>query len=693
MIHEFHEFHEFFMGKSVILSIDDSRCADRENGGGKAAAIHLMRKSAFASCVPNGFVVLPDGDVSVGELESCLLSLNAEKVAVRSSATVEDALKSSFAGQFESVLNVSGTQAVLEAITYVRASAQTDRVAAYIRKNGLDASQCRMAVLIMPMAGDERSVSGTIFTVDPESGLSQVYITANEGLGDREVAGLVTPEVAVVNADDVTIRQKPRPGLPLLLDRPTRTLLAQTARQVETFMREQGICEHVDIEYVISEGKLWVLQARPVTVCVGGKFQTVRPEAAKTAIVKSGLAAARGVATGRLVYCSDVQDAAGISAGDVMFCENTTSVWEPFMAKAGAILTRYGSANCHTAVVSREWGIPCIVGIGGVADRLLAYANRQVTVDATACTVYEGGVDRGDLVTAAATPRYDGLDDVTLEEHFASAAGAGQTFTDADGARYIGRPAEATGEALQWIHRMSHDVVSCEMGWPLVRHRVRDGHFEVLFEDIHSWRERLRAFTPDQLGAVLGRWERTLDRYIAVSEGIREENAREWLHLYIRLNAYMNLSFPVYAVCCGQLNRALADRALPEPYLSRVYHSVRPGTPLSWAERMNEDVMRLSAGANEHDLEEFAVRYRLQSRFSLEFDAVPQTDTAREYIETHRNSAFCPPLEELYFPDDAAFGVVYDNYVAAKRLKESSHHIKFYGQWKANGSLFAKRKN
>ena len=325
--------------------------------------------------------------------------------------------------------------------------------------------------------------------------------------------------------------------------------------------------------------------------------------------------------------------------------------------------------------------------MGDVADNLLAYVDKQLTVDATACVVYEGNVDADDLITTTTTPRYAGLDDVTIEAHFASAAGAGQTFVDPDGVRYIGRPAEATGEALHRIHQMSHDVVSREMGWPLVRHRVRDGRFEVLFEDIHDWRERLRVFTSGEIEVVLRKWQQTLDRYIALSEDICKENVREWLQQYIYLNAYMNLSFPLYAVCCGQLSKALADRALPEPYLSRVYHSVRPGTPLSWAERMNEDVARLSKGANTHDFDSFAVRYRLQSRFSLEFDAVPQIDWARQYIEAHQGGAFCPPLEEIFFPDDEEFGLVYDHYIAAKRMKESSHHIKFYGQWKANPFL------
>jgi len=670
-----------------VLKIDDSRCASREIAGGKAAALHLLRKSAIAAHVPNGIVILPDVAVPVKELEDGLRALNAEKFAVRSSATVEDAVKSSFAGQFESVLNVSGTVEVLAAIERVRASAQTDRTLAYMRKNGLDVSLCRMAVLIMPMAGDEHSISGTLFTLDPESGLPHVYITAGEGLGDREVAGLTTPEVAVVNTEGVTIRQKPRPELPLLLNKQTRRLLAQTARQIEAFMREQEICEQVDIEYVLSEGKLWVLQARPITIRTGGKFQTVRPEANKTAILKAGLAAARGVGAGKLVYCRDVQDAAKISTGDVMFCENTTSIWEPYMAKASAILTRFGSANCHTAVVSREWKIPCMVGIEKPADGLLTYIDRPVTVDATACTVYEGEVDEADLITASAEPQYGGLDDATLDEHFASASGAGQTFMDDDGTRYIGRPAEATGKALQTIHRMSHDVISRRMNWPLVRNRVRDGRFEVVFEDIHYWRERLRAFSTGELSVALREWEDTITRYIGVSEAISEENMQEWLRLYILMNAYMNLAFPLYSVCCGQLNQALADRSLPEPYLSRVYHSVRPGTPLSWAERMNADVCRLSTDSNENDISDFAVRYRLQSRFSLEFDAVPQIDTARQYIKAHRNNAFCPPVEELYFPDDEEFGRVYDNYVVSKRLKESSHHIKFYGQWKANRIL------
>ena len=683
-----HDFKEAVV--DTVLMIDDARCADREVAGGKAAAIHFLRKSGIAANIPNGMVIPPDTVVSAKELD--MRAMNTGKFAVRSSATVEDAVNFSFAGQFESVLNVSGTEEVLAAIERVRVSARSERALAYMQKNGLDVSQCRMAVLIMPMVGDERSMSGTIFTLDPESGLPQVNITANKGLGDREVAGIVTPESVVINEDGVTIRQKPRPGQPILLDRQNRMLLAQIARQIESFMRRLGICDYVDIEYVISEGKLWILQARPVTVCAGVRFQTVRPGTDKKPIVKDGVAAARGVATGRLVYCRDVRDAANMSHGDVMFCENTTSVWEPYMTKAGAILTKYGSANCHTAVVSREWKIPCMVGIGRVADNLLAYTGQPVTVDATACVVYEGLTDEADLIITSAVPaQYEGLDTVSLDEHFASASAAGQTFIDADGARYIGRPAEATGKALQIIHRMSHDFISREMGWRLVRHNVRDGRFEVLFEDIHHWRERLRSFTPCQISYSLREWDDTVSEYIHLSENISEENGREWLRLYIRLNAYMNLSFPLYAICVGHLNKTLADRLLPEPYLSRVYHSVRPGTPLSWAERMSDELCRLPADANENEMAGFAMSYRLQSRFSLEFDAVPQAEMARRFIESHRNKVFCPPLEEIFFPDDEAFCPVYDNYIAAKRLKESSHHIKFYGQYLANRILNEQR--
>ena len=174
------------MGKvSKILMIDHPLCERIDIAGGKGSMVHQMRKK-FPELFPNAFIIPCDAELTaelLPEIASCMqLLVGVEKYAVRSSALMEDMSQYSFAGQYVSVLNVSGAENVLAAARQVRDSIHTPLVQSYLKTRGIVGDTLNMSVLVMPMVGDEEhTVSGVIFMSDVESGLPDIYSTASVG--------------------------------------------------------------------------------------------------------------------------------------------------------------------------------------------------------------------------------------------------------------------------------------------------------------------------------------------------------------------------------------------------------------------------------------------------------------------------------------------------------------------------------
>jgi len=327
-------------------------------------------------------------------------------VAVRSSATAEDLPEASFAGQQETFLNVRGVQEVLEAVRKCWASLFTARAVYYRRKQGFTTGKVGIAVVVQKMINSE--ASGIIFTAEPQTGdLSKIIIEAVYGLGEAIVSGSITPDSYTISKSDFKIIDKKITKQEWLLE---KSLQGSAKENVPMKMQnEQKISDaqitelarlgqkselHYgkpqDMEFAIEKGKIYIVQTRPITALTAvKKIMGEKIETKEQSIVK-GLPASPGIAAGNIRIVPSIEQISKVKQGDILCTVMTNPDWVATMRKAKAIITDEGGLTCHAAIVSRELGIPCIVGTGN-ATKILQ-DGELVTVDGFRGLVYKGKV-------------------------------------------------------------------------------------------------------------------------------------------------------------------------------------------------------------------------------------------------------------------------------------------------------------
>jgi pyruvate,water dikinase len=331
-------------------------------------------------------------------------------VAIRSSATAEDLPDASFAGQQETYLNISGASDVVEKVRECYSSLFTDRAIFYRIQKGFDHMSIALSAIVQMMCYSESA--GVMFSIDPTNGDdSVVMIEANYGLGEYVVQGRVTPDDYYVDKKTLKITRKNIPTKTVMLvqkpeggteDRQVPE--SQKNRQVITDEQvtelakyaltiEQHYGRPMDIEWGLDKqtGKLLILQARPETVWSlkrGPTVQKVEAVTTERKILLRGLPASPGIAAGKVHLIPSVEHVSEFQAGEILVTEMTAPDWVPAMKKAKAIVADSGGMTCHAAIVSRELGIPCIVG-SKTGTQVLA-TGMEVTVDAKRGVVYEG---------------------------------------------------------------------------------------------------------------------------------------------------------------------------------------------------------------------------------------------------------------------------------------------------------------
>jgi pyruvate, water dikinase len=329
----------------------------------------------------------------------CARAGREPELAVRSSATAEDLPEASFAGAAETFLNVRGREGLLRAVHACMSSLFTDRAISYRARLGYDQLQVALSVGIMPMVRADKASSGVIFTLDTESGFRDVVtVSGAYGLGEFVVQGVVSPdewtvfkptlatghpaivgrrvgtkEVRLVYADgSKATRSEPTPAKErarfCLADAEVLTL-ARWACLIEAhYSALAGRAQPMDIEWAKDgvTGDLVIVQARPETVhsakgrsAIAEMFHlTEKPGAPLVA----GQAVGEKIGVGRVRVVRDASALGTVQAGDVLVAEMTDPDWEPVMRRVAAIVTDKGGRTAHAAIVSREFGLPCIVG-------------------------------------------------------------------------------------------------------------------------------------------------------------------------------------------------------------------------------------------------------------------------------------------------------------------------------------------
>ena len=326
-------------------------------------------------------------------------------VAVRSSATAEDTESASFAGMNETLLNVRGREAVLDAVRRCWSSLFGARTIYYRAKRGFGQADMDIAVVVQRQISSARS--GVMFTIDPASGATDRLIVEGAfGLGESVVSGSVSPDRYVVGKDKLAIlrREVRRKELTIEPNRDggttTRELGEHEAERPvlsdEEVQRVADLGVRIEAHYgapqdtewaVDPKGAIWMLQSRPVTAIGGEPLAEPRRQQRGEVLVR-GLGAAPGMASGAVRTIAKLSQANGLAEGEVLVTHMTAPDWVPLMRRAAAIVTDSGGMTCHAAIVSRELGIPCVVGTAEATKVLRE--GELVTVDAGEGVVTEG---------------------------------------------------------------------------------------------------------------------------------------------------------------------------------------------------------------------------------------------------------------------------------------------------------------
>lgn len=340
-------------------------------------------------------------------------------VAVRSSATAEDLPQASFAGQHESYLNIVGEEALLASVRDCFASLFTDRAISYRDQKGFDHLKVALSVGVQRMVRSDRACAGVMFTLDPESGFPGVVVIDGVwGLGENIVQGVSTPDEYVVFKPLLN-----KPGLRPILSRargrkekkmvfaagpvPTRNRATSARERAAWTLTDDEVLQlarwgaaiekhygkPMDVEWA-KDGvtkELFIVQARPETV------QSQKTGGVKTYALKGrgprlveGIAIGDAIAAGPSQVIRDPRDMGRFRPGSVLVTEATNPDWVPLMKQAAAIVTEHGGRTSHAAIVSRELGVPAVVG--AARARALIKEGREVTVS---CAEGERGVVYG----------------------------------------------------------------------------------------------------------------------------------------------------------------------------------------------------------------------------------------------------------------------------------------------------------
>lgn len=335
-------------------------------------------------------------------------------LAVRSSATAEDLPDASFAGQQKTFLNIRGNKGLLHAVKACFASLFTARAIYYREKKGFKHMEVYLSVVVQKQVNSD--VSGVMFTINPSTNNEdEIMIEAGYGLGETVVAGSIRPDTYIVDKSKVEIKDKQinEQTWKLSLDEHLKKTVKKNITP-ETSKKQKLGDEHInelaslgkkieehygkpqDIEFAVENNRIYIVQSRPVTTLKKVEKKENEQETSSEdnntsgETILKGLAASPGRASGVVQILEDATELNKIEKGEVLVTKMTNPDFVPAMEKASAIVTDEGGQTSHASIVSRELGIPCVVGTIDATKKLKD--GMKITVDGGKGVVYAGEV-------------------------------------------------------------------------------------------------------------------------------------------------------------------------------------------------------------------------------------------------------------------------------------------------------------
>ncbi|MGM5480065.1 MAG: phosphoenolpyruvate synthase [Nanobdellota archaeon] len=407
--------------RSILSDLDTSDLSNLRERGAKVRK--LIREAEFPDELRDSIIESYD--------HICKQYGDHTDVAVRSSATAEDLPDASFAGQQETYLNIKGPKELISSCKKCFASLFTDRAISYRVDKDFDHFSIGLSIGVQKMVRSDKASSGVMFSIDTETGFKDsIFITGAYGLGENVVQGAVNPDEFYVfkptlrdGYNSIISKKVGAKSIRMIYDvggnKTTKNVpvdithrrqfcisddeiltLAKWAQTIEDhYSKHAGHFKPMDMEWAKDgiSGELFIVQARPETVQSTKDLSVMESyhlnDSPDNALVE-GRSVGQKIGSGRAHVIKSVHDIDKFEKGEVLVTEMTDPDWEPIMKIASAIVTNRGGRTCHAAIISRELGIPCIVGTDDGTERLTS--GQDVTVDCSqgdAGYVYESLVD------------------------------------------------------------------------------------------------------------------------------------------------------------------------------------------------------------------------------------------------------------------------------------------------------------
>ncbi|MDD2777714.1 MAG: phosphoenolpyruvate synthase [Methanocellales archaeon] len=391
--------------ESLEIDVDDSEALKNAAKKAKSLILNAEMPSEMRTAILDAYDKL------------CERESETVFVAVRSSATAEDLPNASFAGQQETFLNIRGGKAVLEAVKKCWVSLYGARAIFYRAKQGFEHEHVNIAVIIQKMVDADKA--GVLFTSHPTSGEPTTIIEAGWGLGEAVVSGSMSPDNYVVDRRTKKIVQRhiATKNLMHVKDKDTGKtvqkkvpddMMDKTVLTDGEVMKLTELGEIVenhygtpqDVEWAIADGKIYMLQSRPITTI---QIKDKEIKSGKVGeLILEGIGASPGLAYGNVEIVSKLDELDRVGKGDILVTQMTTPDMVTAMKRAVGVITDEGGLTCHAAIVSRELGTPCIVGTKKGTKVLKDV--KVVTIDGEKGHVYKGRLEQAIVKEEVAAP-------------------------------------------------------------------------------------------------------------------------------------------------------------------------------------------------------------------------------------------------------------------------------------------------
>lgn len=661
------------------------------------------------------------------------------EVAVRSSATTEDLASHSFAGQHDTYLNIKGENNVVEAVKKCWASFYTDRAINYRKENGF--LQCgnnlKMSVVVQRMINPQ--AAGVAFNIDQTTAYEGIVIEVNYGLGESLVGGGIVPDRFVVHKEtlqiikaqkgskeekvvyknnggtqtvDVPLPEREEFALPF----PSIKEIADSVNKIEAAYSKRT--PFLDTEFAVDqEGILYLLQARPATLDL--KVVTVEEEAVKSAqkILEGGTKATRKAASGVIKIIPTLMDLKesriNVELGDIVVTDHTWNEWTEYLRGMKGIITRQGGTLCHAAIISREWGIPGLVGCDDAVEILEKYESEQATLDANRRIVYLGNLPLVEMTADCKEESKEVKVAPSKKKKFSHQLG----MIDDHGG-WIGRPNYPLGKLQLEIYDQAFDRLDEWLELDPVRKKIVE---DILYtslapspEGYTGLSKKLKEFPLEKLEEIYEFWVQTEREYLEAAESLElsKESFENFIDSYTWMNTFMDMAFAFNSSNEKKLRVMAEKKRMPQTFydealvflegivehedVNREKDAVELGREIRPLYEEGREPLQVfeRIKSEQTDLAEKIITYAKSYRFSRSDlrSEVPLKRVMERLIETIENGLNPPqeyerPAPVQYLPEEPDFQRLLELAVKGKIQANNFHHTKPRGQWKFRDAM------